>query len=334
MTDATTRRLSTADALLLLLVAFLWGFNFVVIAVGLRGLPPLLMASLRFFFCAVPGIFIVPRPAIRWRDLLAVGIMLGTLVFAFLFAGIAAGMPAGLASLIMQSQIFFTILFGVVLLKERPRPMNWLAIAVGAAGIVTISLERSGAGNILAFLLLLAGALSWGIANIILKHLPKTGMLPLMIWMSIVPPLPLLAASLLLEGTDRITAAFLDPSPIVIGAVLYTGLLSTILAYGIWGHMLQKYETALVAPFAMLVPVFGLLSAALVLGEMPSSAELAASALVLAGLALNVWGEQGLALLRRPRTLPSGLMRLRGADAVEDEKRLRGLSSDAASHEE
>ncbi len=305
MTDLTARRLSAVDALLLLLVAFLWGFNFVVIAVGLKGLPPLLMAGLRFSVCAVPGIFVVPRPAIRWRELLAVGVMLGTLVFAFLFAGIAAGMPAGLASLIMQSQIFFTILFGVVLLKERPRPVNWVAIAIGAAGILIISVERSGAGNVYAFLLVLSGALSWGVANILLKRLPKVGMLPLMIWMSIVPPLPLLAGSLVFEGPERILAAVSQPSLLVIGAVLYTGLLSTILAYGIWGNMLQKYPTALVTPFAMLVPVFGLASAALVLGEMPSPLELLASGLVLTGLALNIWGERLLRLLGKRAGLPT-----------------------------
>lgn len=286
MTASSQPRLTAVDAGLLVLVAFIWGFNFVVIALGLNDFPPLLFTALRFAACGFL-VFLVPRPQMSWPQLIVVGVTLGTLVFAFLFTGIHAGMPAGLASVVMQMQVFFTVLLGVVLLGERPAFMNWLAVIVGGAGITLIAVERLALGNWTAFALVLAGAFSWGVANIVLKKLPRANMLHLMIWMSLIPPLPLLALSLAVEGWPAIRPALLDVSWSGVGAVLYTGLLSTIVAYAIWGNMLQRHQTSAVAPFALLTPVFGLLSAYVFLNERHSLSEGMASFLIVIALAIN-----------------------------------------------
>jgi O-acetylserine/cysteine efflux transporter len=289
MAEKATHKLTAGDTALLVLVAFVWGFNFVVIALGLHDFPPLLFTALRFTTCALL-VFLMPRPQMGWLQLIAVGLALGTLVFAFLFAGIHAGMPAGIASVIMQMQVFFTFLLGMIVLAERPLLTSWLAVFVGGAGVVLLASERMALGGWAAFWMVLAGALCWGAANILLKALPKANMLHLMVWMSLVPPLPLLALSFVIEGRLAIETALRSLSWLGIGAVLYTGLLSTVFAYAVWGCMLQRYQTSIVAPFALLTPVFGLLSAQLVLHEHHTNTQTAAAILIVLALAINLWG--------------------------------------------
>lgn len=285
--EVASHRLNPVDGAILVMVAFLWGFNFVVIAVGLDHFPPLLFSALRFLICAFPAVLILPRPAIPWRDLIALGVVLGTLLFGFLFVGIHVGVPPGLASLVMQTQVFFTLLLGVAVLGERPRPLNWVALAIGFLGIALIATEQNRAGSGLALLLVLSGALSWGVANVMMKRLPRVNMLHLMVWISLVPPLPLIALSLVVDGPETITSALAGFNMSGLGAVLYTGLVSTVLAYGVWGRMLQRYPTAVVTPFALLVPLFGLGSAVLALGERYTGLDIAAGVLVLFALVLN-----------------------------------------------
>lgn len=290
-----SHRLKPLDGAVLVLVAFVWGFNFVVIAVGLDSFPPLLFSALRFLICAFPAVLILPRPDIPWRDLIALGIVLGTLLFGFLFVGIHVGVPPGLASLLMQTQVFFTLILSVALLGERPRALNWAALAVGFGGIALIASEQTRAGSGLALVLVLSGALSWGVANVMMKRLPRVNMLHLMVWISLVPPIPLVALSLVVDGPGTIAAALAGFDLSGMAAVLYTGLVSTILAYGIWGRMLQRYPTAVVTPFALLVPIFGLGSAVIALGERYTERDIAAGILVLSALALNTLAA------RRPR---------------------------------
>lgn len=300
MSTSARGRLSLADIGLLILVAFVWGFNFVVIAVGLNSFPPLLFSALRFLVCALPAVFFVPRPAVRVRDLIGLGIVLGILLFGFLFVGIQAGMPAGLASLVMQSQVFFTVVLGVALLGERPRPLNWLAIVIGFFGIALIASARGSFDKASALMLVLAGALSWGVANLMMKKMPKTNMMHLMVWISLIPPVPLLLLSLALDGWSTIEISLVDMNWRGIGAILYTGLLSTIFAYGVWGNMLQRYQTVQVTPFALLIPLFGLVSAFLFLGEQHGVVDVAASFLILTALAINVWAPHLEAIFRSP----------------------------------
>jgi O-acetylserine/cysteine efflux transporter len=181
------------------------------------------------------------------------------------------------------------VLLGVILLQERPGAMNWLAVGIAASGMLLIGSQRMILGEWTGFALVTLGALSWGVANILLKRLPKTNMLHLMIWMSLIPPLPLLAFSVFIEGWPAIRSALRDIDWPGFGAVLYTGLLSTVVAYAIWGRMMQRYSTATVAPFALLTPVFGLSLAYGLLGEQHSVPEALASLLVVSALAINFW---------------------------------------------
>lgn len=279
------------DVLLALLVVAIWGFNFVVIAVGVADVPPLLLTGLRFFFAAVPAVFLVKRPACAWRWIVAFGVVLGVVKFGLLFVGMKAGMPAGLSSLVLQMQAFVTMGLAFVLLGEKPKRAQILGAVVAALGIAVIATTRTGAGAPLGpFLMVLAAAACWGLANIVTKKAGTSDMLGFVVWASLVAPLPLFALSLIFEGWEAIAAALFHPTPIAIAAVAYLAWPTTVLGFGIWSSLMSRHAAATVAPFSLLVPVFGMTSAALVLGEPIGGREAIGAALVVAGLVVNVFG--------------------------------------------
>ncbi|WP_299864330.1 EamA family transporter [uncultured Hoeflea sp.] len=278
----------TRDAVLLTAIVFIWGFNFVVIRWGLNHFPPFLFSALRFSVCLVPIAFGVKKPAVSWRVLILLGFTLGLCVFGFLYLGINAGMGAGVASVIMQAQVFFTLLASYVALGERPSEKNLFSIALAIAGLVLIYFSNGTHTPATGFALVLLGALSWGISNTIIKMLPTVDMVGLMVWISLVPPLPLLVLSYWFDDHSMIAAGLTGLDWRGWLAVLYTSFLSTLLAYSVWGTMLQKYPAGKVAPFALLVPVFGLLSAWLFLGSEFSLSDLVGPALIMIALVLNL----------------------------------------------
>lgn len=293
--------MSPRDVLLALLVVAIWGFNFVVIKVGLATVPPLLMTAARFFLAAVPAVFFVARPACAWRWVVGFGLVLGVAKFSALLIAMKIGMPAGLSSLVLQTQAFFTMAFAVVFLRERPLPVQIAGAVVAFLGVAVIALARSGgAGAGLGpLLLVLVAAACWGLANIVAKKAGRVNMLAFVVWSSLVAPLPLLALSLIFEGPQAIATAVRDMTPLAFGTILFQAWPTTLLGFGIWTALLSRLPVATVAPFSLLVPVAGIASAAWVLGEPLGAREIAGSALVFVGLLANVFGPRLAARLRR-----------------------------------
>lgn len=288
--------------LLALVVALIWGFNFVVIKVGVSATPPLLLCALRFAFAAVPAVFFLPRPQASWSAIAGFGIVLGVVKFGLLFTAIALGMPAGLASLVMQAQAFFTILFAAILLGERPASHQILGGGIACFGLMLIAWPRLGGGEALPFLMTVAAAAMWGFANIIAKRVGRIDMLGFVVWASLFAPLPLIALSVLLEGPDRILASLQAFDATAVGAVAYLAYPTTVLAFAIWGFLLSRHPAAIVTPFSLLVPVAGLASASAFLGERIAPMEAFGGAVIVLGLAINVLG---LTLVRRFRPSPA-----------------------------
>ncbi|MEN8196145.1 MAG: EamA family transporter [Pseudomonadota bacterium] len=275
---------------LAVLVTAIWGFNFVVIEVGLDSFPPFLFSAVRFALAAFPLVFFIGPPRVAWRWVIGVGFVLGVVKFSFLFIGMDMGMPAGLSSVVLQSQAFFTVLFAAVILAERPHPMQALGILVAFGGIGLIAMTQEGAGSLTALALVVAAGAMWGISNILMKMSNAPDMFRLLVWASIVQPLPLLALSYVFEGETRIVAAINGLTWIGAGTVTYMAFISTLLAFGIWGFLLRTYSASFVAPFSLLVPIFGMGSAAILLDETFGPLRLAGAALVLAGLIATVFG--------------------------------------------
>ncbi|PFH11696.1 O-acetylserine/cysteine efflux transporter [Collimonas sp. PA-H2] len=287
------------DILLALLTVMIWGMNFVVIKIGLTGLPPLLFSALRFVFAAFPLVFFIKRPAIPWRYLAGFGLFQFALQFSLLFSGMQLGIGAGLASLVIQLQAFFTIGLAVLLLGERPLLTQLLGALVALAGIVLVSTHLEAQATVIGFLLVIGAGLSWASANIVTKKIGKVNPLALMSWGSLMAAPPLLLASALLEGPAAWHDAFMHFGWTSAAAVFYQSYPNTIVGYGIWTILMRKYPAATVAPFSLLVPLVGMLSAAILLGEALQWWKIAAGLLVLGGLALNQFGARLLPLLRR-----------------------------------
>lgn len=267
-------------------LSVIWGMNFVVISVGLTGFPPLLMAGLRFSIAALPAFFL-PRPSVSWKTLLALSLTLFVGQFAFSFPAMAIGMPPGLMSIILQVQAFITVGIAAATLHEHPNRRQMVGAAVTLAGLAVIA-GTIGTNGVTAegLLLALGSAVSWSIGNVILRHIKSTELLPLISWLSLLAAPVLLVLSFLFEGPAQIEHALTHASWLSIGAVLYIALISTTFGYGAWAVLLKIYPTAVVAPFSLIVPVAGTISAALLLGEKFGPMRLAGMVLILVGLAL------------------------------------------------
>jgi len=265
-------------------VAALWGVNFVVIRVGLDHFPPLLFNALRFTLAAVPAVFFVGRPRVPWRWILAVALALGVTKFSLLFAGMAAGMPAGLSSLVLQSQAIFTVLLAVFLLKERPGRRRIAGLAVAALGVVVVA---TGLGTDVpggAFALVIAAAAAWGVSNVATRKAGATDMLRFMVWVSALASPWLIALSLLVDGPAEDLEALRSVTPGAAFAVLFVAGAATLGGFAAWGHLIGRYGASTIAPFAMLVPLFGIASAALLLDEPVRPTDAVGGLLVVGGV--------------------------------------------------
>lgn len=277
--------MSLSHIALAVLVTAIWGFNFVVIRLGLDSVPPLLLAAARFMVAALP-VFFIARPNVPWPKMVAIGATLFVGQFAFLFPAMKLGTPPGLASVTLQSQAFFTIAFATIALRERPTLRQLAGAATAACGLVAIAMTVGGGFTALGLALTLASASSWALGNVLLRSAGKVDMFPLVIWLSLVPPLPLLALSFALEGWPAIHHALTHVTAMGVASVLYLAVPTTIVGFGIWGFLLKHYPASTVAPFSLLVPLFGTLSAWLVLGETFSPLRMAGMVLILLGLAV------------------------------------------------
>jgi len=284
------------DGLLALLVVVVWGLNFVVIKVGLHNMPPLLLAGLRFLLVAFPALFFVARPKIPFRLLLGYGLTISFGQFAFLFCAINFGMPAGLASLVLQAQAFFTIILGALVFGERLQGKQLAGIALAVVGVLVLA-EASLNGQhvaLLGFLLTLAAAFCWASGNIFNKKImqleTRPAVMSLVVWSALIPILPFMAASYLLDGPTVMLHSLVTLDLTTILSLIYLAFVATIVGYGIWGALLGRYETWRVAPLSLLVPVVGIASAALLLDEKLGALQLVGALLVMAGLYINVFG--------------------------------------------
>jgi len=270
--------------------------------IGLESFSPPQLTALRFLIAAVPAL-VLPRPALSWPRLIAIGATLFAGQFLLQFFAIANGLPPGLASLLVQTQALFTIVFAAMALGERPTTRQVLGVAVAFAGLVLIVLTVGQDLTIVGFCLAMGSAISWGLGNVLLKRISEVEMLDLIVWLSLVPPLPALALSLLLDGPAGLTRAVSSASWLAVAAALYLGVVATILAYAIWGRLLRRYPAATVTPFALLVPFVGGYSSALVFGERFGPLRLAGMALVLLGIAVIVlpWDRMMMDKRARPR---------------------------------
>jgi O-acetylserine/cysteine efflux transporter len=285
------------ELLLAITVVFIWGTNFVVIKVGLGELPPLLFATLRFVFAALPWILFIRRPNVAWRYLFAFGMFLGAGQFGFMFVAMRADITPGLASLVMQVQIFFTIGLSLWLFGEQLHARTLVGLALAVAGLVIIGTNLDAVTTPKGLVLTLLAALSWAGANITVKYAAKAhgqvDALGFIVWSSIFGAPALAVLALAFEGAGPMVHALANASWGAWAAVLWQSVGNTLFGFGVWNWLLARHSAAVFTPTALLVPVFGMAASSLVLGEPLYAWKLVAAGLVIAGLAVNMFAKRG-----------------------------------------
>lgn len=287
-------RVPLRDRLLAVVVAVVWGLNFPAIALALEQFPPFFLVAVRFALVAVPTLLLVPRPDVAWRWLIGYGAGFGVLQFLFLYLAMDTGMPAGLASLVLQSSAPFTVLLAGLLLRERLAGRQVAGVVLAVAGLGGIAAHRAdvdGGATLLPVLLTLCAGLGWAMGNLCNRRARTTEPFRLMLWMTVVPPVPMLVVSLTLEGPDVVAGSLSglgEPRGLLaLGGLAFTVVVATLLGSGIWTTLMARHPSSTVAPFSMLVPVVGIGSSWLLLGDATSPTEFALGAVVVTGVVLG-----------------------------------------------
>ena len=291
--QALTRR----DLVAAVVVVMLWGVNFVVMKFALRDFTPLQLGAARYVFAVLPLALIVRPPGIPWKWVVLYGLFQGVGQFGFLFLALQIGMTAALASVILQTQVFFTALFGFVLLKERAsRPLQ-AGMLLAGLGLSCFAINyllpgardaTTVAGTTVAgFALTLAAAAMWAASNIVARRVQQGGAdyspTAFVVWSSSVAVLPFVLLSLIFDPestrwqwTGARASSWL--------AVAYLGWVATLVGYSLWTGLLKRHPANRVAPFSLGVPIVGLAAGMLVLGESITPWQWGGIALVVAAL--------------------------------------------------
>lgn len=293
-------RLSPQELLAALLVILLWGLNFVPMKFALLEFTPFQMGAARFFLAAFPLVLFVARPAVPFKWLLLFVLTQGVGQFAFLFFALQLGMTAALASVLMQTQIFFTAVMGVLVLGETISGALKIGMGIAATGLVLFVVNlllSSDMGSVtgVGFLLTLSAAMMWSASNIIVKRMQTPGTsyspLSLVAWGGLLSALGFMLISLLVDGVEA-QRNWLHGSLTSWISMLYLGWAASGLAYWLWTLLLTRHPASRVAPFSLGVPVVGLLAGIFVLGEQLTPLQWLGSALVMSALVVVVSAAQ------------------------------------------
>ena len=300
---------------LAVLVAFIWGVNFTFIAWALESFPPLMLTALRFFFTAVPLVLLLKPPKFN-RTLFIYAIGTFVMQYAFVFTAMHLGASAGLTALLLQVQIFITVLLAYVILAEAVSRMQIIGMLVGVLGLGVIALNLGGDMPLVGFLCILIAAIGWSFGNIASKQASKQqsisnitttapvdsnnnasknkasnqtsalSALSLVVWGGLIACVILTLTSLLFENEAWTLATFTQASLkswLSLGFIVY---ISTLIGFGLWAHLLSQNIASKVMPFALLVPVFGMATSVLFTGEVVTWWKILAMVLILSGLIL------------------------------------------------
>lgn len=277
------------DLLVALLVAALWGLNFSVIKLGVAELDPFVLAALRFALCAVPLVFVLPRPQVAWRWLVAYGLAFGLGTWGLLMCALRLGLTPGLAAWLLQASAFLTPLLAWAWLREAMGPAQRTGAAVALLGFGGVLAATAGHMPVVGLLLALAAAGSLSLANVMVRRTGVQAMLGFMVWSCLFAPLPLLALALLQGGWQVLLALPAQLSkPVVLVSLAVQVYPVTLLGYWVWNRLLARYGSATVAPMALLVPVFALVFGGWVFGRWPSAGEWLGMGLIGLGLAISL----------------------------------------------
>ena len=265
-------------------IVVLWGLNFVALKIAVLSLPPIFLAGLRFLLISIPWIFFVEKPKVSKRQFITLPITLGVLQYSLLYYGMSTGLSAGLSAVILQTQSFFTVIMSTILIKEKPRLNEISGLLIGALGVMILLINNNGDFKIEAVLIILAAAISWGIANIQLKNLGNVNMVSFLIWISPFAAIVLFIISFILEYDLVLNIDFSNVEIKVILSIFYTAYLSTVIGFTMWQYLLNKYKSVQITPYGLLVPVTGSIFGYIILSEVLEIYQIIAGIVIIIGL--------------------------------------------------
>jgi len=285
-----SNQLPLSHLLLALAIVAVWGTNFVVIKLSLDAFPPFLFAALRYTFAFLPLAFFIPRPKVSWGNMCAYGMAIGVGQFGILFFAIDGRISPGLASLVIQTQVFFTIGFAMFFAKERLRLYQAVAVSIAMTGLGTIALHTDASTTFLGLALVVFAGLSWGVGNTVSRRAGSINMLSYVVWASAFSLPPLFLMSWIFEGGWQQMSTSISSAPIGAWAgVFWQSWGNTVFGYAAWAWLLSKHPAAVVAPAPLLVPIFGMGASAYFLSEPLPLWKILAAGLVIAGLVVNLF---------------------------------------------
>ena len=278
---------------LAIIVAILWGFNFVVMKSGLHEMPQFLFSGLRFLLTSVPLIFLIPKPKTSWAVIIGIGICQGFLSFALLFKGMNLGVPAGLSSLLLQGQVLFSIGLSFLMLNIKPTKQQLIGVIVASIGLILVATSlHYEVVTYYGILFVMAGAFFWAVSNILLKYAGPVDSFALVIWSCLFSAIVNLAFSVSLEGVDLIITSCQNITWKGLSALAYIVVMATWVGATLQTKLICRYSPTIVAPFSLLIPLVSMFSGYIVLDEHLTIQTMAAACVVFLGLAINQWSSR------------------------------------------
>ncbi|HZP66737.1 MAG TPA: EamA family transporter [Rudaea sp.] len=278
MNDAASRR---SALLALAVLSLIWSYNWIVMKAVLAYAGPLTFSALRYVFgsavlfalLALRRESMAPTP---WRDTFVIGLAQTTGFQALVQLALVAG-GAGKTALLAYTMPFWVIPLTWVVLGDRPTPRQWACIGVAAAGLVLVLEPWRSMGTALSAALALAGGICWALGTVLSKRLFQTrgvSVLRLTAWQMLLGTLGLVALALVVRERP------IDWSPVLIGAFVYNGVLSSGIAWTLWLFVVQRLPANIAGLASLVTPLLGVLFAWAILAEKPDAAETAGIALI------------------------------------------------------
>lgn len=277
---------------LAVLITAIWGVNFSVIKLGLATVDPFILAGIRFSLCALPAIFFIRKPDVPWRYIIGYGLVFGIGLWGMVNLGIKAGLSAGIASLVLQFSAFFTLLLGGWVFKEALTRFQVLGMLIALAGLLCIIMISDGSVSLPGVLLVLVGAVSWSVANIINKKTSTKDVFGFLVWSSAFSPIPLFALDYAVNGSAGYTTFVNQVDTTAVLSILFQVYPNTLFAYWIWNSLLKTYPVSTVAPLSLLVPIFGMFGSVFLFNESVPPSKVLAVVLIVLGLAVGLYGQR------------------------------------------
>jgi O-acetylserine/cysteine efflux transporter len=284
--------MSLKDGLLAILITAIWGLNFSVIKLGLTSLDPFTLASVRFLLCALPLVFFIKKPDIPMLYVALYGVLFGVGLWGMVNLGIYFGVSVGIASLVLQTSVFFTIIMGALFLQEKIQKVKIVGFTLAILGLIFILNLTDGSITYAGLVLVIIGALSWSIANVVVKKSGATKIFSLMVWSSLFSPIPLMLLAYLTQGQDVFSNFLTNIDGKAVFSILFQAYPTTLFGYWVWNTLINKYDISKVAPLSLLVPIFGLLGSYVIFSEAMSMGKIIACALIVGGLLVNTFGHK------------------------------------------